>query len=130
MNVRSFDSNLDYADVSSWWKKQEWPVLPLGMLPNSGFIIEDNKNKIAATWIIKTNYPVYLMEWTIGNPDVDWEDRSTGIDLVTDAACKWAKANGASHLFTMTKNERFMDKLEKSGFIKADTGMTHLMRVL
>lgn len=130
MNVRSFDSNLDYSDVSSWWKKQEWPVLPLELLTTSGFIIEDENNKIAATWVIKTNCPIYLMEWTIGNPEVKWEDRSTGIDLITNAACQWAKVDGASHVLTMTKNERFMNKLENNGFIKAESGMTHLMRLL
>lgn len=130
MNIRSFDSSKDYNEVSSWWKKQEWPSLPLELLTTSGFIIEDETNKIAATWIFKTNCPIYIMEWTVGNPDINWQDRSAGIDLVTDAACKWAKSDGATQVFTMTRNERFINKLEKAGFQKTESGMTHLVRVL
>lgn len=130
MNIRSFDAKLDYVDVYSWWKKQEWPVLPLEMLPPNGFIVENTTNKIAATWIFKLECPIYLIEWTVGNPELNWEDRSKGIELILNEACNWAKVNGATHILTMTKNERFMNKLENFGFKKTDLGMTHLVRVL
>lgn len=129
MKVRAFESK-DYQDVCSWWKKQEWPALPESILSTSGFIIENNGQKLAATWIFRTNCPIYIMEWTVGNPDANWNDRSSAIKIVTDAACEWAKSDGASQVFTMTKNDRYMEKLEEIGFKKTESGMTHLIRGL
>lgn len=130
MHVRSFNNELDYNEVSQWWIKQGWPVLPQEILTTSGFIVESDSAKFAATWIFKTNCPIYIMEWTVGNPDVKWEDRSEAIQLVTNTACEWAKQDGAKQVFTMTKSDRFIKKLKESGFTKTDSGMTHLVRSL
>lgn len=130
MNIRQFDNETDYQDVSFWWKKQEWPALPRQLLTTSGFIAEKDNTKLAATWIFKTNCPIYIMEWTVGNPDANWEDRQEAIKQVTDAACQWAKQQGATQVFTMTKSERFIQKLESAGFQKTEAGMTHLVRIL
>lgn len=131
MQVREFDSKQDYKDVSQWWIKQGWPALPEDILTTSGFIVQCGEEKLAATWIFKTNCPIYIMEWTVGNPDANWEKRATALELVTDAACDWAKQDGAKQVFTMTKSNRFIDKLINcNGFVKTDSGMTHLVRSL
>lgn len=128
MNIRKFDIEKDYEDVATWWESQGWPVIPPNMLSPSGFITEKDGIKLAATWIFTTNCPIYIMEWTIGNPEASWENRSEGIELVTNEACKWAKEDGAAQVFTMTKNDRFLDKLQSYGFQKTEDGMTHLIR--
>lgn len=130
MITRSFDAAKDYADVASWWTSQGWPALPVHILSTSGFITEKDGVKLAATWVFATNCPIYIMEWTVGNPNANWEDRSNGIKEVTNAGCQWAKQDGASQIFTMTKSERFIDKLQEIGFNKTESGMTHLVRVL
>lgn len=130
MIVRQFDNEKDYQDVSAWWLKQEWPVLPAAILSKAGFIVEDQNEKLAATWVFATNCPIYIMEWTVGNPDIEWNKRSNGIKVVTDAACEWAKNDGASQIFTMTKSKRFIEKLEEVGFKETESGMTHLVRSL
>lgn len=129
MLVNKFNPE-DYNEISSWWTKQDWPAIPLQMLSDSGFIVEEDGVKIAATWIFKTNSPIYLMEWTVANPDISWDKRSEGLELITNEACKWAKKNGAASVFTMTKHERFIDKLKDYGFQVTDSGMTHLIRSL
>ena len=106
MNVRMFNGDLDYDDVVGWWSKQSWPVLPKQALSPSGFIAEVNGTKLAATWIFSTNCPIYIMEWTVGNPDVDYNIRNEALIKVTDAACDWAKKDGAVQVFTMTKHKR------------------------
>lgn len=131
MQVRLVNVENDYDEIAKWWKSQGWPVIPPQMMAPSGFIAEDDKGqKIAATWMFPTNCPIFIMEWTVGNPDVQHEVRSEGLKMVTDAACDWAKENGAIQVFTMTKHERFIKKLEEYGFQKTDSGMTHLMRSL
>ena len=59
-----------------------------------------------------TTTPVFIMEWTVGNPDLDWEKRRDGINLVIEEASKWAKENGGGAVFTMTKEGRFVDKFQ------------------
>ena len=131
MKVRKVDVEKDYEEIASWWKSQGWPVIPPQMMCPSGFIAEDKfGHKVAATWMFPTNCPIYIMEWTVGNPNMQHEVRAKGLKAVTDAACEWAKEDGAAQVFTMTKHERFIKKLEEFGFQKTDSGMTHLMRSL
>lgn len=130
MKSRSFNVEQDYDTVAAWWTKQGWPALPKTILQCKGFIVEKDNTALAATWIFATGCPVYIMEWTVGNPDVSWEVRDPAIKMVTDSACDWAKKDGASQVFTMTKHDRLIGKLEEYGFMKTDSGMTHLVRSL
>ena len=131
MIIRNFDSDLDYVDVMSWWESQGWPALPSSMLSNTGFIVETNDGiKLASNWIFPTNCPIWIMEWTVGNPDVEWTQRKEGLDYLINHSCQWAKNNGALKVFTMTKHARFIDKLQELNFIKTDDNMTHLIRSL
>lgn len=130
MIVRKFNKEKDYKEVMSWWKKQGWSPLPKDALSDSGFIVEKDGVKLASNWIFPTNCPIYIMEWTVGNPDVDWELRKDALDMIIEASCNWAKLDGAKSIFTMTKHDRFIDKLKDNKFIKTDDGMTHLVRSL
>lgn len=130
MRVRDFDVEKDYEVVSGWWTKQGWPALPKAILQCKGFMVEEDGVNLAATWIFRTGCPVYIMEWTVGNPEVKWEKRSEALQLVTDDACKWAKQDGAAQVFTMTKHEKLIKKFQDNGFSVTDSGMTHLVRSL
>lgn len=117
----------DYPAVSSWWAAQEWPVLPLSMLSSHGFIAEEKGQLLAVAFIYPTEGGNYIMEWTVGNPEVPWELRSAGIKAVTLAGCHWAKAQGAINVFTMTNQKRFIEKLTSLDFKVSGEGMTHLV---
>ena len=130
MKVRKFDNSKDYEDACKWWSKQDWPEMPVQALSNYGFICEDNGTKLAATWVLPTGTCIYLMEWTVGNPDVDYKLRSEAVELVSKEAFKCAKELGALSIMTMSKNKRFIDKMVNMGFQKCDEEMTHLLRRL
>jgi len=130
MQIRPFDAEKDYEEVAKWWKEQNWPPIPVDVLSSTGFIAENAQGKLAATWIYTMNSPVFLMEWTVGNPEAHHTVRKEALKLVTSSACKFAKENGARQVFTMTKHDRFIKKLEEYGFQKTDSGMTHLVRSL
>lgn len=100
------------------------------MLTGKGFIVETDKDKVAAGWVFTTNCPIYIMEWVVGNPKVDWEKRQDGIKTLIDDCSEWAKQDGASFILTMTSNKRFIEKLKDSKFSETDKEMTHLMRRL
>lgn len=131
MQVRNFNKDIDYKDVSAWWEKQGWPVLPADVLSSTGFIIEHEGQKMAAAWVYKLqDSPWSLMEWTVGNPDAVWQDRSVALDLLVEKIAAHAKNDNSSLLLTMTKHQRLVDKLKLQQFEETDTDMVHLMRKL
>lgn len=129
-NIIPFDKNKDSLELCSWWNSQGWDENTIHVVSDTGFVFVENDKNIAATWIIKTNSPIFLMEWTVGNPDVSWELRKKAIDKLTDFACKWSKEKGAAGLLVMTKNNRYIEKLKNNKFEESDKNMTHLIRSL
>lgn len=130
LKVREFNPEKDYSTVIEWWEAQEWPALPLEMLPKNGFIVEDEEEKVAASWVYRTDSRIYIMEWTVGNPVLDHKKRGEGLDILLDVCSQWAKSQGAWMLLSMTSHDRLIDRLETKDFKKTDENMTHLMRRL
>ena len=130
MLIRPFDPEVDKNDVMSWWEKQGWDANTVNLISPNGFIAEVDNKKVVATWVLKTDTPIYLIEWTVGNPEVDWKTRNLCIEAVTDYACSWAKENGAFAAMIMTKNKRYINKLENNKFKIDDKDMIHLTRIL
>jgi hypothetical protein len=128
-NIKLFKDS-DYDIVKSWWKHYDWPAVSLDVLPKTGFIIDNDEIPVAASWVIATNSPIYLLEWTVGNPDIDWELRSEGLQKLIEYCCHFCKNNGANFVFTMTKNKRLLEKLKNCNFKTTDEDMTHLLRSL
>lgn len=129
LKVRKF-SKEDHKDIVNWWNEQDFPALPIELLSPNGFIVEDEEEKIAATWVYRTDSPIYIMEWTVGNPSLDFKKRGAGLDLLIDNASTWAKEDGALLLFTMAEHKRLISRLENKNFTKTDENMTHFMRRL
>lgn len=131
MNIRDFDIQKDYDDVVKWWKANDWVVMPPEMYGIQGFIAETDDHKIAACWVYRDKKcPICILEWTVGNPDIDWEVRKEGIDKVIAQSFSWAQEDGAQFVLTMTKNKRLIEKLKDNNFVETDSGMTHLIRRL
>jgi hypothetical protein len=131
MQVRKFDINIDYEDVKSWWIKQGWDVIPKHLLGITGFIAYDENVKYAACWLYRDKgCPISILEWTVGNPEVDYKLRHEALNEVMEECFKVAKEDGAELILTMTKNKRLIEKLKESQFVETDNDMTHLIRRL
>ena len=130
MNIRTFNKE-DYSIVHNWWTKQQWTPVPEDMLSSTGFIVtKDDGEEVAAAWVYITNSPIFLIEWMVGNPDLDWEERQDGINMLLDECSNWCKAHGAGFMLTMTNKDRFIDKLKDNDFKVSDEGKSHLLRRL
>lgn len=129
MNIRYFDKEKDYEDVYDWWNSHEdWTPIPKEMLGDDGFIVEKEGKKLVAVWVYSTSCPIYIMEWLVSNPDTTWEERNEAIDMAIECCVMWCKKEGGKILFTMTKNERLLEKLQNNNFNKTEDNMTHLIR--
>ena len=130
MDIRSFNFDKDYLDACAWWTKQDWPILQKDLLSDTGFIAHDDDTKYAVAWVYSTNSSIYILDWYVGNPDVDYKKRKEGLELIVDAAADFAKESGAKQLLTMTNNKRLSEKLKDMKFNETDRDMIHFVRSL
>lgn len=131
MNIRDFDVEKDYNTIIEWGQKQGWPMMPPSYYGIKGYITEQDGIPVAAAFVYRDHgCPICILEWVIGNPDIEWEVRRDGINKVIDSCFEWAKNDGAEVVLTMTKNKRLIEKYKEKEFVETDSEMTHLIRRL
>ena len=130
MKLAVFAPQDHYNILSDWWTKQEWPIIPKDALPTTGFIAYEGDTPIAAGFLYDTDSTFSIIEWIVGNPDVSYDDRASGLDLVIEGLSTVAKARGKKYIHTFVKHERLMKRYEKFEFKRTDTNMTSMIRSL
>lgn len=59
----------DLVEVSEWFVARKWTVPPAGkMLPDSGYVAEQNGRLLAVAWFYLTNSQVGIVDWIATNP--------------------------------------------------------------
>lgn len=127
MQIRKFDPEQDYETVAHWWKKREWPVVPLALLSKTAFIVEDDTQAYAAGWLYKTDSKFALLEWIIANPDCEQKKRAQSLDILISRLMEAARQGGFSNVFSSISNERLIERYKKHGFKTSDKGMTNMI---
>lgn len=124
--VRRFDFNKDYQKLTGWWAAHNWPIIPPQMLPKLGFVSE-SKEQDCAVFIYETlDTSIAWMEWLTINPFCRREARTKAIAECVHAAQGYALETGLV-LFTSIKSATLLERLEKLGFNKTDSGMTNMI---
>lgn len=127
MKARMFHVEHDYPLVSSWWTAHHWPSVPPGMLPKTGFVVEDETQGYCAGFLYRTDSGFGLLEWVVSNPHSPWEKRSLAIDLLIAKLLERAKELGMEAVLSMTSNSGLLKRYERAGFIVTDTNQTHVI---
>jgi hypothetical protein len=130
MELRRFDPEQDYVDAVTYWKQQKWPAVPLDLLPQVGIVALDGDRKIAFGWLYQTDSKFALVEFVLGNPNVDWELRDEGVQLVINRLCEEAKERGFTSIFSSIGHKRLIEKYKSNGFRVTDENMTNFIRRL
>jgi len=131
MLVRKFIPKLDYSTITEWWTKQNWAIIPVKALSDTGFLIQDEDGPIAAMWIYTTNSAFTLLEWTVANPEVEPEKRSIALDKLLKYCHDYAILElGAVVLFSSLTNDRLIVRFEAQGFTKTDSNMTNMTKII
>jgi hypothetical protein len=123
MKVTPFFAEKHYEDVTTWWKRYDWPVIPLKTLPPAGFIVEG----VCATWLYELDSNIAMLEWTVANKEVNFLYRSQALNCLIDHVLKYAKDKGYEHVFTTANHPGLIERLQGRGFMVTDKGVTHLM---
>lgn len=123
-------NNQNYEEICSWWKKQQWPVIPQESLSTSGFLVVNDNVNVLAGWVYETNSNIALLEFVVANPEIKGPQRDEAFELLFKTVDSYCKLRNFKFIFTMVRNESLMKRLENNSFQKTDQNMTHYMRSL
>lgn len=128
MNVRKFVWS-DYEDVSGWWKERGWGEVPLELLPDAGFIIEDGDIAVCAGWIYEDKKaPFGMMEWIISNPEAKNVQAVKSLNLLIETISKYADEKKLT-LHTSCQIKSLIKLYGRNDFQQTDTNMTNMVRM-
>lgn len=126
MEILQFNAPMHYESLCSWWKAHDWSVIDLDLLPATGFIVPN----VCAGFLYATDSGFCLSEFIISNPAIEYKIRSEGLDMLINKLAEEAKKKGYKVMFTSVEHEGLIKRYENNGFIKTDTNMTNLLKVL
>lgn len=128
MKVRFIEMDKDYSDICSWWKKQAWPSIPKESLSTTGFIVENDNQKILAGWVYHTNSNTALLEFLVANPEIKGNERDAAFDAFFDVVFKYIELSNFKNIFMSVVHPKLKTRLEKVGFKKTDENVTNFIR--
>lgn len=127
MFLCKFDKEKHYGIIADWWEHHKYPLLSKDFLPENGFLAVENDQPIAAIFLFKTDSTVMHMDFPVTNPKASSEMRHEALKMVTEGAKVLAKELGFKTIFTYSDSTNLINRYESLGFIKCDTGVTHLV---
>lgn len=124
--VRRFDFRTDYDEVCRWWSFSKWKPVPPQALPKLGFV-SFSKQMDAVGFIYETkDTDIAFFAWPTVSPDCRRERRTNALNEIFMAVQQYALENGLT-LFASIKNANLVSRMESAGFVKGDSGSTHLL---
>jgi hypothetical protein len=135
LQLRMYDPAKDYDMVAGWWKGHGWDAVPPFFLPKLGVIAcwaEGEKTEdTAAAWLYMDNSaPVCWLEYMVSNPEANAGRAVKALRHLDTFLTGEAKATGYAVMLTTCRQDSLVKFHQKNGFTKADTGMTHMVKVL
>lgn len=128
MQVRFIEMDKDYSDICSWWEQHQWPIIPKEALSTTGFIVENENQKILSGWVYHTNSNTALLEFIVANPKIKGEDRDKAFDVFFDVVFKYVELSNFKNIFMSVIHPKLKTRLEKVGFKKTDDNVTNFVR--
>lgn len=126
LHIEPFDKGQHYKEICSWWLGHKWPCIPLESLSQTGMVAFIDGRPICAVWLYKTDSNLCWMEWMISNPSSSKKEREIALPALISHCALKAMHLGFKHIFTSTRVQRYIKRLQLAGFIVNDAGMTNL----
>ena len=121
----------DYDMLCEWWGAWEWPALPMSFLPETGIIVSNGGEDVAAAFLYKTDSCVCWAENFVSNKDAKRENRKGSIEYLIEVLTKEAKESGFSLMMSSIQHKGLIDKLIKGGYnSEYESNMSNLVKVL
>lgn len=120
----------DYELIASWWTEQKWTPVPMDMLPDLGLISIVDDKAVCAGFLYTSNSKTVWMEWVIADPKSDKQTRAFALEQLIENLLTMAKLKKAKYVVTSVMHPKLIERLEQKGFIKTDTNMQNMVKVL
>jgi len=135
MEARIFEET-DYPILMEWWEGHGWPGIHCSMIPKLTVIMSNEERDICAGSVYMDNsvaedkVKICMLEWIVTNPKATNMESYKGIREMTDLLEKRVREMGYGVILTTCKQESLAKVHEKSGFIRTDSNMIHLIKIL
>lgn len=126
-SVRKF-VDADYSMMFQWWREHDsFSPRPEHLSPY-GIIIEIGEEPICCGFMYNTDSKICVFEFVVCNPEADKMDRDEALGLMIDQAILWSRDRGYKLIYTSIGIQKYIQRLEKKGFVRADINQTHMFR--
>lgn len=120
IQIKQFKIDEHYEILEGWWKKQDFTPISIPSLSQTGLIAYKDNQPLASGFLYDTDSAWALIEWIVGNPDSNKDDRREAVGQVIEGLIVFAELKGKKLIHTITKHENLMKTYVDHGFIKAD----------
>jgi hypothetical protein len=123
---RDFTFERDYDIIHAWWNAHgSFPPKP-EHLPSTGIVIEADREPVCAGFLYQTDSAICVFEFVVSDPNAEKAIRDAALSFLIQAAKEWAKSLGFTLIYSSVKGLKYISRLEKEGFIKADEDQVHM----
>ena len=131
MKIRKFLPETDYAELCSYWKKIGWIAPHLGLLPNDGFVAEENDKLVAAMFIyMSSNSKMSFMSWPISDPDASRLSVGKGLIGIIKEIKEFVADAGNDMIFSVGTTPELEKIFNKMGFISGERNSTTMISIV
>lgn len=125
--MRLIELDKDYGDLETWWLAQDWTPVQRQFLPKLGLI----EPGLAAGFLyLSDSGGMAWMEWIVGNPEADYEERGKALDQIIEGLAAAAAHAGAKAIFTSASHKRLIERYKEHSFMLTDSNVSHFIRGL
>lgn len=125
--VTKYSRERDQGAIKELLAAHDLPMFPFDFLPENGFLAIEADRPIAAVLLFKTDSNFMQMNFPMTDPKASSHSRHLALSKLIDASQLLAKELGFKMLFTYSDSPGLIDRYQKHGFSKYDTGVTHLL---
>lgn len=114
----------DYLEIGEWMKARKWPMPPSkGALPPTGYIAEENGEKLATAFLYVTNSSVAILDWITTNPKSGFRG-IVGVKKINDHVKKITEPRVQAILHFCGNDKLATYMVKKLGYKKTDKVQT------
>lgn len=126
MKPIKFKIEKHYKQICDLWEKHGWTPCPIDALPKHCYVAIHSGNVVAfmAAYVVPGSMTIF--DWALADPE--FQDRDIALNLIFQKIVLVSKRNKCNYLYSVTKNNKWGNKLIKYGMIVAEKGAsTYIM---
>jgi hypothetical protein len=125
----------DYQEILvGWWNDWGWTPPAAAFLPQDGeggVMVMDGDEPVCAGFLYTTNSGVAWVDWIVSSKSYRKKpQRKEAINLLIEKLTSVAKSVGYQYVYALIKNQSLIETYKKNGFVKGDSYVGELIKVL